>query len=197
MNEKNNYETKHERPWGHWRLLDRGPGFLVKAMLINGKQRISLQKHLHRSERWTVAMGVGIATLNGVKLELKPGDVLLIPRGATHRLANPAIEPLVMIEVQLGDDLREDDIVRVEDDYGRAVAVPLDGGVVTGKTAILGNEGGCELVVPLNEGRIVAGKPMAIIGADNPEVIITLNEALAAKVGEAIKRDDGKKNRKD
>ena len=107
------------RPWGHYKVLDHGPGFLVKALLVKGKQRLSLQRHQHRDEQWTVAMGIAVASVNGQKVELRPGQTLHIPRGAAHRIANPAEAPMVFIEVQTGEDLREDDIERLEDDYGR------------------------------------------------------------------------------
>ena len=113
------YVTKTIRPWGHFRRLDQGPGFAVKAILVKGEQRLSLQKHRHRAERWTVATGRALATVNGVKYALAPGETVFVPVGAPHRLANPAKEPLVVIEVWIGDRLEEGDIERLADDYGR------------------------------------------------------------------------------
>lgn len=113
------YATKTIRPWGHFRRLDQGPGFAVKALLVKGEQRLSLQRHEHRAERWTVAMGLAVATVNGVKYALNAGETIFVPRGAPHRLANPAKEPLVVIEVWIGDVLDEADIERLADDYSR------------------------------------------------------------------------------
>ncbi len=147
------YETKHARPWGHFRLLDQGPGFVAKAILVKGEQRTSLQRHAHRAETWTVAMGTAIATLNGVKTALNVGETIRIPVGAAHRLANPAKEPLVVIEVWIGADLREDDIERLADDYGR---VPLpDCGVVASSSApTLIGDGNNERFIPLSDIKI-------------------------------------------
>ncbi len=113
------YSTKTVRPWGHFRLLDQGPGFAAKVLLVKGEQRLSMQTHSLRAERWTVAMGNAIATVRGVKHALAVDDTIFIPIGVPHRLANIANEPLVVIEVQLGECL-EDDIIRLEDMYGRA-----------------------------------------------------------------------------
>ena len=120
------YATKIIRPWGHFRRLDQCPGFAVKALLVKGEQRLSLQRHQHRAERWTVAMGYAIATVSGIKYSLTPGQTIFIPVGAPHRLANPAKEPLVVIEVWFGDRLDELDIVRLEDDYGREKTKTVD-----------------------------------------------------------------------
>lgn len=122
------YVTKTVRPWGHFRLLDQGPGFLAKALLVKPKQRLSLQRHAHRAERWTVAMGHGVASVAGVKHALAPGDTLFIPVGVEHRLENKASEPLVVIEVQIGE-CSETDIERVADDYGRVKLAT--GGVIS------------------------------------------------------------------
>ena len=142
------YTTKTVRPWGHFRFLDQGPGFLAKAMLVKGGQRTSLQLHRLRAERWTVAMGNAIATVEGVKHALAVGDTIFVPIGAPHRLANIAKEPLVMIEVQIGE-CREDDLVRVEDDYGRVKLATS--GVITGPLPALGHETGPEHIIPLKE----------------------------------------------
>ncbi|MBS3927773.1 MAG: phosphomannose isomerase type II C-terminal cupin domain [Sphingomonadales bacterium] len=152
------YTTKTTRPWGHFRLLDQGPGFIVKAMLVKGEQRLSLQRHTHREERWTVAMGNAVATVSGVKHALAAGDSVVIPRGAAHRLANPAKEPLMVVEVWLGNDLREDDIERLEDDYGRVEFAK--GGVISGppKDIKIGN-GEKEHVVPLKETKHIEKHP--------------------------------------
>ena len=102
-------------------------------------------------------MGVAIATVNGVKTHLGLGDMIKIPCGATHRLANPAKEPLVVIEVWIGDDLSEDDIIRLEDMYGRvkpfdATNFPAQGGIAPTANVRLGNDAR-EAFVPLREHR--------------------------------------------
>ena len=100
-------------------MLDRGSAYCLKRLRVEPGQRISLQRHLGRSERWTVVAGRGLAWVDGVEHRLDIGDALQIPRGSTHRLACAGDEPLVVIEVQLGSRLDEDDIERFEDDYGR------------------------------------------------------------------------------
>ncbi len=142
------YTTKTARPWGHFRMLDTGPGFVVKALLVKGEQRLSMQLHRLRSERWTVAMGNAVATVRGVKHALEVGETIFIPVGAPHRLANRAKEPLVVIEVQIGE-CREEDIVRVDDDYGRANLAT--GGIITGPVPVFGHETDHEHIIPLKE----------------------------------------------
>lgn len=169
------YTTKHVRPWGHFRLLDRGPGFVAKAILVKPNQRLSLQRHSHRAERWTVAMGHGVASVDGTKYALAPGDGLFIPVGAVHRLENKASTPLVIIEVWIGDDLREDDIVRIQDDYGRAQ--PLEGGVVARSPHMLIGDGSHEHVIPLTDPK----------GGPTIEITVDLKEPLVAAKVEEIK----------
>lgn len=109
-----------ERPWGRWDTLREEPGFKVKRLLVKPGQRLSYQTHARRSERWTVAKGEALVTLDGKDIRLPLGAMLEIPLGAAHRLTNPGTEDLIIVEVQLGDYLGEDDIVRLSDDYGRA-----------------------------------------------------------------------------
>lgn len=139
------YTTKTVRPWGHFRMLDQGPGFLAKAILVKGGERTSLQTHRLRAERWTVAMGNAVATVRGVKHALAVGDTIFVPVGVPHRLANIAKEPLVVIEVQIGE-CSEEDIVRIDDDLAT-------GGIITGPLPVLGNETGHEHIIPLKEPR--------------------------------------------
>ena len=108
-----------ERPWGNYQVLDEGPGFKVKRITVHPGRRLSLQRHARREEHWVIVAGTGLATRDDETVELGPRDALDIPLGAVHRLENPGSEPLVMIEVQHGDYLGEDDIVRIEDDFGR------------------------------------------------------------------------------
>ena len=109
------------RPWGAYQILDSGPGFQVKKLTVNPGEALSLQYHQRRHERWTVVGGSGRAIADDHAVDLVPGTPVEIPKGAVHRIENDGVSPLVVIEVQLGDYLEEDDIVRLEDRYGRAV----------------------------------------------------------------------------
>ena len=107
------------RPWGHYQSLDRGEGYQVKRLVVSPGQRLSLQKHAHRAEHWTVVAGSAAVTVGDETRVLEANQTVHIPLGAVHRLANPGSVPAVVIEVQCGDYLGEDDIVRLEDDYRR------------------------------------------------------------------------------
>ena len=106
------------RPWGRWEEYLNEPGYRVKRIVVNPGQRLSLQKHALRSEHWAIVQGVGKLTLDGNVREIGPGDALHIPLGAVHRVQNDGEEFLVIIETQMGICV-EDDIERLEDDYGR------------------------------------------------------------------------------
>ena len=108
------------RPWGAYLVLDDGPLAKVKRITVDPGQRLSLQLHHRRAEHWFVVSGTAVVTLGDTELELAAGDAVDIPTGTAHRVRNPGDEPLVFVEVQLGDYFGEDDIVRLEDDYGRA-----------------------------------------------------------------------------
>jgi len=117
--------VRHYRPWGHYQSLDQGAGHQVKRIVVNPGARLSLQKHAHRAEHWTVVAGVADITVGMDMDELKTtrvkeGEHAYIPLGAIHRMANPGTVPMTLIEVQVGDYLGEDDIVRLQDDYGRS-----------------------------------------------------------------------------
>jgi mannose-6-phosphate isomerase-like protein (cupin superfamily) len=107
------------RPWGRWEEYLNEPGYRVKRIIVNPGQRLSLQRHEHRQEHWAIVQGRGIFTLDGQDREVSVGDAVYIPVGGVHRIENPGSEFLVIIETQLGLCL-EDDIVRLEDDYGRS-----------------------------------------------------------------------------
>ena len=107
-------------PWGGWRVLGKGRGFQVKRLEVKPGRRFSLQMHRRRSEHWVVVAGVGRVTIGARTVRARPGASFVIPVRATHRLANPGPQLLVVIEVQRGTYLGEDDIVRLADDYGRA-----------------------------------------------------------------------------
>lgn len=108
-----------ERPWGAWALLEAGTGYKVKRLEVLPGKRLSLQKHFCRSEHWVVVQGTARVTNGDQVLLLKTNQWTFIPLGAVHRLENPEAGPLVVIEVQSGNDLRETDIIRLEDDFGR------------------------------------------------------------------------------
>lgn len=110
-----------ERPWGSYEVLldETSTGFKVKRIEVKPKSRLSLQKHAKRAEIWTIVAGEGIATIGKEEIAVKPGDVVNIPKEAEHRMANKGDQPLIFVEVQLGDYLGEDDITRLQDDYNR------------------------------------------------------------------------------
>jgi mannose-1-phosphate guanylyltransferase/mannose-6-phosphate isomerase len=107
------------RPWGNYRNLQENPGYLTKEIVVNPGAKLSLQYHHHRAEHWVVVEGQAIVTNGDEILTLDAGQSTYIPLGATHRLENQGDKPLRLIEVQVGDYIGEDDIVRVEDDFGR------------------------------------------------------------------------------
>lgn len=107
------------RPWGFYTVLAQGDGFLTKLIQVNPKQKLSVQSHNHRSEHWVVLSGTAKVVLEGKDLILSPGHSVDIPVKAIHSLQNPYDENLQIIEVQKGDLLIEEDIVRYEDMYGR------------------------------------------------------------------------------
>lgn len=111
--------NREQRPWGNYQVLFSEPGMQVKRVELNPGHRLSLQKHAQRAEHWTITSGEALATLNDKEITLKRGQTLYVPIGAVHRIANSGKSPLVFVEVQLGDYLGEDDIVRLADDFGR------------------------------------------------------------------------------
>lgn len=115
-------ETKREdrRPWGYYEVLSSLPDHKVKRIVVFPGKRLSLQRHRRREEHWTVVSGNPLVTLDSDQIQLKPGNSIVIPKGAKHRLSNFGEEAVVFIEVQVGDYFGEDDIERFEDDYGRA-----------------------------------------------------------------------------
>jgi len=107
------------RPWGDWTVLDAGPGFAVKRIRVVPGGVLSLQRHQHRAEQWTVVAGRARVTRNTDTIDLLAGESIGIGQGDIHRIANPGDADMVFIEVQTGSELREDDIERLEDSYGR------------------------------------------------------------------------------
>ncbi len=111
--------TKVFRPWGWYEGVDRGERFQVKQLVVKPGQRSSMQIHHHRSEHWIVVKGTAEVTLSGEKTLLSEDKSIYIPLGAPHRIYNPGRIPMHFIEVQSGSYLEEDDIVRIDDEYGR------------------------------------------------------------------------------
>lgn len=107
------------RPWGSWHVIDVNDGYKVKRIHVNPGGRLSYQTHEHRSEHWVVIFGVATAVIDGETTLAGPGESIDVPTGAKHRLCNQGDHELVIVEVQQGHYTGEDDIVRLEDDYGR------------------------------------------------------------------------------
>jgi mannose-1-phosphate guanylyltransferase/mannose-6-phosphate isomerase len=107
------------RPWGTYTVLEEGPGFKIKRIVVKPGASLSLQMHHHRSEHWVVVSGSASVTVGSVDSLIAPNQSTYIPIGEKHRLHNPGVIDLVIIEVQCGSYLGEDDIVRFTDNYGR------------------------------------------------------------------------------
>ena len=107
------------RPWGKYINLFEGKGFLVKELTVNSKSSISLQKHYHRSEHWMITQGKPKITINKNKFYKKPFESVFIPTGAIHRIENNFKKSVKILEIQTGPILKETDIVRYQDIYGR------------------------------------------------------------------------------
>jgi len=122
-NERNDPVTKFHRkvyrPWGSYTVLEETEIYKIKRVSVKPGQNLSLQLHHHRSEHWVVVSGTAEIELNGENKLLRQGESTFVRSGMKHRLKNPGIIPLEVIEVQLGEYLEEDDIVRFNDDYGR------------------------------------------------------------------------------
>ena len=109
-----------ERPWGNYTVLEDAADHKVKTILVYPGKRLSYQRHVHRAEHWFVLRGTGRVTLDGVETSVGPGSAVDIGVGTAHRIENTGAVDLVFVEVQRGDSFAEDDIVRLEDDFGRA-----------------------------------------------------------------------------
>jgi len=107
------------RPWGTFTVLDEGDNFKVKRIEVLPGKRLSYQKHSQRAEHWFVVKGTAKVTLDDREITVSAGDAIDIAIGSSHRVENPATETLIFIEVQQGGYLGEDDIVRLQDDFGR------------------------------------------------------------------------------
>jgi mannose-1-phosphate guanylyltransferase/mannose-6-phosphate isomerase len=107
------------RPWGHYDSIDIEDSFIVKRILVNPRSRLSLQKHQYRAEHWVVVKGYAKVTCDDKVFKLEENQSTYIPLGVVHRLENVGNIPLEVIEIQTGERLNEDDIIRLEDDYKR------------------------------------------------------------------------------
>ncbi len=107
------------RPWGYFEILEERAAYKIKRIEVLPGKRLSYQKHEKRSEHWMVVQGQAVVTLEGREFPLNPGQAIDIPRKAAHRIFNSGKEPLIFIEIQTGEYFGEDDITRLEDDFGR------------------------------------------------------------------------------
>jgi mannose-6-phosphate isomerase len=108
------------RPWGSYEVLADAAGYKVKTITVSPGHRLSYQRHSRRSEHWFVVAGTGALTLDGTVTTIRAGEAADVPVGAAHRIENTGPDPLVFVEVQHGNYFGEDDIVRLDDDYGRS-----------------------------------------------------------------------------
>lgn len=108
-----------ERPWGSFTVLDEGAGYKVKRIEVLPGKRLSYQKHEHRAEHWMMVQGAARVTIDNTDHEVARGGTIDIRLGAAHRIANLGAEKLIFIEIQQGSYLGEDDIIRLQDDFGR------------------------------------------------------------------------------
>lgn len=110
---------KVERPWGSYTILEEGTDYKIKRITVNPGQKLSLQKHQKRAEHWVVVEGIAKVTMEEKIFNLNLSESTFIPKGFKHRLENAGNNPLIIIEVQTGSYLGEDDIERFDDIYGR------------------------------------------------------------------------------
>jgi mannose-6-phosphate isomerase len=111
---------KSERPWGRYEVLQESDSHKVKCIWMKPGSRLSYQRHKFRAEHWFIVQGTGIVTIDGVESPVGPGDTVEFEIGVLHRLANTGTNEIIFVEVQTGTSFTEDDIERVEDDFGRA-----------------------------------------------------------------------------
>ena len=107
------------RPWGNYTVLHETPSHKIKTITVEPMRRLSYQTHEKRSEYWVIVSGAGTVTLDGTTSVCVAGDAFVIEQGVAHRIENTGTEELIFTEVQLGTYFGEDDIIRIEDDFGR------------------------------------------------------------------------------
>jgi mannose-6-phosphate isomerase len=112
------HEADH-RPWGYYEVLSDGSDHKVKRITVYPGKRLSLQRHRRRAEHWFILRGEALVTLGEKEVPLKKGESVDIPKGDPHRIENRGLIHLTFIEVQTGEYFGEDDVERIEDDYGR------------------------------------------------------------------------------
>ena len=109
------------KPWGCYQVLNSQEGFLVKKIIVKPLSKLSLQSHKHRSEHWIIVQGTAEVIIDENSYTLSVNESIYVPLGSKHRLENNTEKDLIIVEVQIGDLLKEDDIVRYDDIYGRKV----------------------------------------------------------------------------
>jgi len=116
---KNYLGNVEKRPWGDYHIIAKNTGYQIKEIKVSQGSKLSLQKHENRSEFWQIIKGESKITIESDEHYLKEKEHIYIPKNTVHRIENIGREELIFIEIQLGDDLKEEDIIRLEDDYGR------------------------------------------------------------------------------
>tara|TARA_B100000767_G_C19680959_1_gene499565 strand:- start:383 stop:1162 length:780 start_codon:yes stop_codon:yes gene_type:complete len=117
---KNYLGNVEKRPWGNYHVIAKNKGYQIKEIKVSQGSKLSLQKHKNRSEFWQIVKGKSKITIEDSEHYLKEREYIYIPKNTVHRIENIGKKDLIFIEIQLGENLKEDDIVRLEDDYGRA-----------------------------------------------------------------------------
>ena len=117
--EEINTHLKVNRPWGSYTVLEEGDRYKIKRIVVNPGAKLSHQMHHHRSEHWVVVSGTAKITIGDRVFNIHPNESTYVPMSTKHRLENPGKVPLHMIEIQNGEYLKEDDIIRYDDDFGR------------------------------------------------------------------------------
>jgi mannose-1-phosphate guanylyltransferase len=116
---KNYLGNVEKRPWGDYHIIAKNTGYQIKEIKVSQGSKLSLQKHKNRSEFWQIIKGESKITIESNEHYLKEKEHIYIPKNTVHRIENIGKEEVIFIEIQLGDDLKEEDIIRLEDDYGR------------------------------------------------------------------------------
>ena len=116
---KNYLGNVEKRPWGNYHVIAKNTGYQIKEIIVLKNSKLSLQKHKSRSEFWQIVSGKSKITIDKKEYYLKEKEHIYVPKNTIHRIENIGKEELIFIEIQLGKDLKEDDIIRLEDDYGR------------------------------------------------------------------------------
>ncbi len=116
---KNHLAESEDRPWGSFQIIAKGSGYQIKEIIIKPGKKQSLQRHKNRSEYWQIISGTGLVYLEESKFKLEANDNIFIPKGDLHRLENIGHNNLILVEIQIGDKILEEDIERLEDDFGR------------------------------------------------------------------------------